>query len=439
MFSFIYPNFSTKLKYPSQIQELSNLSSVILCSSTTSAVNMVSLKTTTFELDARKHDLSLSSREVRDNLAKLNSLISKTSTNPTENKVPSSYERSRIQELQRDKGLYSSFSLPDKLRECWYPVEFSSQLTTQNHISIELFGETWALWRDQKGMPLCCMIDDAYQSTVFESGKEKHQSAPLHHQNGNRQFGARTSTFRVFEMDGLLWLWPGRRNQSFPVPLNVTRPPQNFSIHSELVLEVPIEHGLLLENLLDLAHAPFTHTQTFANGWPIPDVVKFHSSRMLGGNWEPYPIDMSFEPPCMVVSTIGLAQPGKIERGVQSQDCNRHLHQLHVCLPSSRGNCRLLYRMSLDFMSWCKYIPGIGNIWASVANQVLGEDLRLVAGQQERMRAGTAVWANPVSYDKLGVRYRRWRNSAQASVQGSRMEHRSTKKMSSSEIFSIEL
>ena len=76
-------------------------------------------------------------------------------------------------------------------------------------------------------------------------------------------------------------------------------------MHAELILEVPVEHGLLLENLLDLAHAPFTHTSTFAKGWPIPDVVKFNAQKLLGGNWEPSPIDMAFEPPCMGLSTIG--------------------------------------------------------------------------------------------------------------------------------------
>ena len=30
----------------------------------------------------------------------------------------------------------------------------------------------------------------------------------------------------------------------------------------------------------------------------------------------------------------------------------------------------------------------------------------LVAGQQDRMQRGADVWANPVAYDKLGVRYR---------------------------------
>lgn len=39
-------------------------------------------------------------------------------------------------------------------------------------------------------------------------------------------------------------------------------------------MELPIEHGLLLDNLLDLAHAPFTHTSTFAKGWSVPRFVK---------------------------------------------------------------------------------------------------------------------------------------------------------------------
>ena len=38
---------------------------------------------------------------------------------------------------------------------------------------------------------------------------------------------------------------------------------------AEIEVEVPVEHGLLVENLLDLAHAPFTHTTTFARGWPV--------------------------------------------------------------------------------------------------------------------------------------------------------------------------
>lgn len=41
-------------------------------------------------------------------------------------------------------------------------------------------------------------------------------------------------------------------------------------IIQQIVMELPVEHGLLLDNLLDLAHAPFTHTSTFAKGWSVP-------------------------------------------------------------------------------------------------------------------------------------------------------------------------
>ena len=47
-------------------------------------------------------------------------------------------------------------------------------------------------------------------------------------------------------------------------------------------------------------------------------------------------------------------------------------------------------------------------------DQVLAEDLRLVLGQQDRMIRGANVWRHPVAYDKLGVRYRRWRIATEA-------------------------
>lgn len=182
----------------------------------------------------------------------------------------------------------------------------------------------------------------------------------------------------------------------------------------------------------DLAHAPFTHTATFARGWPIPEAVRFHLLDKLSGNWDPYPIDMAFLPPVMTESKIGLNQPGKIERGVRCDECEKHLHQLHVCLPAKEGHTRLLYRMSLDFMGWVRFVPGIQRVWKEVANQVLGEDLRLVLGQQDRMKRGGHTWSFPVPYDKLAVRYRRWRNSL-AEAKGS--DRKKAVKMSAGEMF----
>jgi chlorophyllide a oxygenase len=90
----------------------------------------------------------------------------------------------------------------------------------------------------------------------------------------------------------------------------------------------------------------------------------------LQGTWDPYPIAMEFQPPCMVLSTIGLEKPGKLD-GSDVDLCPTHLHQLHVCIPSSPGKTRLLYRMALDFAPFLKHVPFIHFLWQHLANKVI--------------------------------------------------------------------
>lgn len=326
----------------------------------------------------------------------------------------------------KKSGLYSSLDMEEGLQNFWYPIAFSSKLDNSTLIPFDLLESPWVLFRDENGRPACIYDECAHRACPLSLGKvvDGHVQCPYHGWEYNKEGevvkmpstvqckNLGVSHLRVAEKDGFIWAWPGE-GEAPEIP-RFTQPPEGYEIHAEIEVKVPVEHGLLLENLLDLAHAPFTHTSTFAKGWPVPDFVKFRAARLLGGNWEPYPIDMSFEPPCMVVSTIGLAQPGKIETGQRALSCQNHLHQLHVCLPSKKGEVRLLYRMSLDFLQWARKLPFMEVVWTNVANQVLGEDLVLVKGQQDRMIKGGDTWRNPVSYDKLAVRYRRWRNSVDA-------------------------
>lgn len=58
-------------------------------------------------------------------------------------------------------------------------------------------------------------------------------------------------------------------------------------IIQQIVMELPVEHGLLLDNLLDLAHAPFTHTSTFAKGWSVPryTYLSYHFEKLTNKLW----------------------------------------------------------------------------------------------------------------------------------------------------------
>lgn len=356
---------------------------------------------------------------------------------------------------RRNVGLRSSLHLEDGLRHFWYPAEFSASLRPDTLVPFDLFGEPWVLFRDEAGRAACIRDECAHRACPLSLGKVSagRVSCAYHgwQFDGEGRCTEMPSTAQCknvavaalpcAEKDGFVWVWPGDGVPPPQLP-DFTAPPPGYQVHAEICLEVPVEHGLLMENLLDLAHAPFTHTSTFAKGWSVPDVVRFQATRLLSGHWDPYPIAMAFQPPCGVLSTIGLAQPGQIMRGVSADDCRNHLHQLHVCLPARPGHTRLLYRMSLDFMSWARHVPGIDRLWRRVAGQVLSEDLVLVQGQQARLQQGGDTWNFPVPYDKLAVRYRRWRNSVAAGDLGAAAQQLAgagagAEAMSSGELFAL--
>ncbi|KAL0391742.1 UNVERIFIED_CONTAM: Chlorophyllide a oxygenase, chloroplastic [Sesamum radiatum] len=343
--------------------------------------------------------------------------------------TPSTTKERRDAGKSRQRGRSLNVSAPDQpysahLKNFWYPVAFSSDMKEDTMVPIECFEEPWVLFRGKDGKPGCVQNTCAHRACPLHLGSvnEGRIQCPYHgweySTNGKcekmpstRLVNVKIKALPCFEQEGMIWIWPGDDPPTAKLPSLL--PPPGFQIHTEIVMELPVEHGLLLDNLLDVAHAPFTHTSTFAKGWSVPSLVKFLAPDTdLQGYWDPYPIDMEFRPPCMVLSNIGISKPGKIE-GQTTRECSKHVHQLHVCLPSSRQKTRLLYRMSLDFAPILKHIPFMQYLWRHFAERVLNEDLGVIVGQQERMLNGANIWNLPVSYDKLGVRYRLWRDSVE--------------------------
>ncbi|MEO0375781.1 MAG: Rieske 2Fe-2S domain-containing protein [Cyanobacteria bacterium P01_A01_bin.17] len=303
--------------------------------------------------------------------------------------------------------------LASGLKDYWYAVEFSSKLQDATLIPFELFDQPWVLFRDRQGQVGCIQDECAHRACPLSLGQvvdgtvqcgyhgwQYDANGSCTHMPSCQHIQVGIKSLPCQEQNGMIWVWPGSA-QPTELSEHIYQLPEGFQLHAEVAMELPVEHGLLLENLLDLAHAPFTHTGTFAKGWSVPDLVRFMTPQTpLTGHWDPYPIEMSFEPPCYVISTIGL----------RGKTCGRHLHQLHCCLPAGQGKTRLLYQLSLDFYGWARFLPGKDRFWRSMAQRVIDEDLRLVVGQQNRLAAGADVWRTPVGYDKLGISYRRWRN-----------------------------
>jgi hypothetical protein len=245
------------------------------------------------------------------------------------------------------------------IRNFWYPVHFEAKLAKSNSEgeTFVLFGEKLTLRREKdvtnaaKAVAPLWGVDDPERlddSSTYDGVPSPTARAATPDMFVCESLDTPGRFLPIGVQDGLIMVWPGTCRPSASLPVTF-RPPEGYTTHAELIIEcVPVEHGLLMENLLDLAHAPFTHTGTFAKGWGVPNFVEFVSKQMrkpgdgwhdmanalanaggknapvsvkklIGmngdlegqqGSWNPYPIDMKFVTPCMVDSHIGMSQAG---------------------------------------------------------------------------------------------------------------------------------
>jgi len=193
--------------------------------------------------------------------------------------------------------------LPQQLREKadgftwsknWYPVAVAADLDAQAPHSVTLLGEALVLWND--GDRWACMADRcphrlaplsegrletsgegparlqcAYHGWEFRrSGAceriPQATSGAMEAQAGNRR--ACVKAYPTAEAAGLLWVWPDdgpdAANAAAATPLPL---PEALRMHLRegsiprgfFMRDLPYGHDILLENLVDPSHLPFSH------------------------------------------------------------------------------------------------------------------------------------------------------------------------------------
>ena len=161
------------------------------------------------------------------------------------------------------------------VRNCWYPIGFSTEFATDQLQGHKIADKPIVMWRDRNGEVVafddrCChkrfplseskLLDDgrlecAYHGLCYNSSGQcvaipSQPDKPIPPQ-------ARLQTVPVREQDGVVWVWPGDPAEAE----NIAPPRTPEVVDSELVsvgspnpLEVPANYLLLIENLLDITH-----------------------------------------------------------------------------------------------------------------------------------------------------------------------------------------
>lgn len=312
-------------------------------------------------------------------------------------------------------------------RNHWYPLTFTRKLRSDAPMPLTLLDEPLVLYRDAEGVATCVTDRCPHRSTPLSLGRMSEGRLECRYHGW--QFGgggrceqiptlgpgdpipraADASAHPTEEVQGVVWVWlgePAHADRSA-----IRHDPEIDApgwAHVDMIHEFDLDHGLMLENLLDPSHLPFTHEGTLAkrrDAQPLEIEMHPHERGIRGTvrrarKSSHAPQRFSFDPPCTIRLDLVPRAGWKF---IQVQHC--------VPLEVERPRMRLLSRMVRNWLTWA---PGATWLTHLGSRRVLDQDTAMLLGQQARLARGAEPWNCPVGADRLAVEYRRWRDEMHA-------------------------
>ncbi|KAG6649761.1 protein TIC 55, chloroplastic isoform X2 [Carya illinoinensis] len=220
-------------------------------------------------------------------------------------------------------------------------------------------------------------------------------------------------TYEVRDSQGVVWVWMSQKT-----PPNLNKLPwfENFARpgfqDTSTTHELPYDHSILLENLMDPAHIPISHDRTDwsakrEDAQPLGFEVTERTDRGFAGWWgkakdKPLPNFLRFEAPCVLQNNRELV------------DENREKHYftgLFLCRPTGQGKSMLIVRFGTTKRSpLAKLFPQ----WYFHQNgaKVFEQDMGFLSSQNEILMkskvATKELYLNLKSSDTWVSEYRKW-------------------------------
>ncbi|KAG5225166.1 protein TIC [Salix suchowensis] len=181
------------------------------------------------------------------------------------------------EEETRGDGVVADYDWTEE----WYPLYLTKDVPNDAPLGLNVFDKQLVLYKDGQGELRChedrCphrlaklsegqLIDGRleclYHGWQFE-GEGKCVKIPQLPANAKIPQSACVKTYEVKESQGVVWVW-----MSLKTPPNFKKIPwfENFSRpgfqDTSTIHELPYDHSILLENLMDPAHIPISHDRT---------------------------------------------------------------------------------------------------------------------------------------------------------------------------------
>lgn len=319
------------------------------------------------------------------------------------------------------------------LRNGWYAAAFSDEVSREP-ISRTLLDTPTVLFRKVNGEPVALfdrcphrfaplslgsLIGDEiqcnYHGLRFDcSGKCSHNP----HSKGSAPSAAKVEAYHVIEKFGVIWYWPGdpeKADENLLPDFSYLEQPEEYKILKG-VLHVKGNYQLVVDNLLDLTHAPYLHPH-FAMPGVTPEqqlaatetrleryddhVRAFRLRKGLPPNqatmdlfgFPPDPVDtrthINWYPPSLIHIDIGSCTPGSDEKK------GLCMPQAHCITPETETTCHYFFLAARNMLLNDESVDK--RLWSILEEAFQHQDEPMIEAVQERMGdTGDLNSLNPV-------------------------------------------
>ncbi|KAL0312185.1 UNVERIFIED_CONTAM: protein, chloroplastic [Sesamum radiatum] len=320
--------------------------------------------------------------------------------------------------------------------EEWYPLYLTKNVPDDAPLGLTVFDKQVVLYRDGDGVLRCyedrCphrlaklsegqlfdgRLECLYHGWQFD-GNGKCVKIPQLPTGAKIPRSACVKTYEIRDSQGVIWIWMSHKKPPNPDKLPwfeiFDRPgcQDNSTTH-----ELPYDHSILLENLMDPAHVPISHDRTdFLTKREDAAALFFEvterTDRGFAGRWgreidrggpNYIPYFLRFEAPCV------------LQNNREFIDKNGEKHYaagLFLCRPSGQGKSMLIVRFAITSKPplLLKLIPE----WYIHQNscKVFEQDMGFLSSQNEILMKEKVptreLYINLRSSDTWVAEYRKW-------------------------------
>lgn len=178
----------------------------------------------------------------------------------------------------------------DFIRNGWYAASLSESVTTKPVREV-MFGTPVALYRTESGQAVALQDRCPHRFVPLHMGMVvgEELECPYHglrfgthggctlNPHGDRKIpaAARVESYPIVERDGVVWIWPGDPSLADEAQVKDLAPflgDGKWTVIGDSFL-VNANAGIVLDNVMDVSHAPFIHRTTFANAENVDNTV----------------------------------------------------------------------------------------------------------------------------------------------------------------------